>query len=203
MASTVTAQQLARQMDSFAKRLPLTAERALRTATDDLTTQVNRGYARALGADQRLSGTARGAGRRGARVRAAGDVRGQRNPVGRVRVLGPAQFIEGDTRPHFIGASALGTRAAIRRRGVSIAGGSSGRGLFRQVYRAQVGRGVRARDAKRALTISAGANGLRAYAQHPGTRAQRVFWPTVEREQPKIARTFDRFLSTDMRKEFG
>jgi hypothetical protein len=102
-----------------------------------------------------------------------------------------------------IGASALGTRAAIRRRGVAISSGSAGRGLFRQVYRAQVGRGVRAREAKRALTIGGGADGLRAYAMHPGTRAQRVFWPTVYREQPKIASTFDRFLSTDMRREFG
>lgn len=196
---TITAEVLSRQVRSFADGLPTTAARATSQATERLAGQVNRGYARVIGPELRLSGTARGRGQ-GSRVRAVGDVVGQRTPVGRVRVLGPAQLVEGDTAPHFIGASALGSRAANRRRGALIADGSSGRRLFRQTYRTQVGRGARARASKRALTIGAD---RRAWAQHPGTKGQRVFWPTVEREQPQVAKTFDRWLSDDMRKEFG
>lgn len=193
---TTTPDQLARKLNKVADRLPLTARSATEQSTKRMETVVNRAYARKIGPEQRLSGTARRGGA-GARVRAKGDTVGQRNPVGRVRMLGPAQFVEYPTAPHVIGATALGSRSAIRRR----VGAGGGRGTFRAVYRTEIGRSrTYRRQAKRALNI--GGN-LRAYARHPGTKGDPTFFPAVDDEAPNVARAFRRALRDDVRREVG
>lgn len=84
-----------------------------------------------------------------------------------VTYKGPAHLINNPTRPHFIAASAFGSRSVLAGAGRGIgavtAFGGTGRGMLTGL--SQKGR-RRARSGKRALTI--GSN-LRAYAFHPGT----------------------------------
>jgi hypothetical protein len=86
----------------MAARLPEELSKAQRRGVQKgalTVTRAMRDEVRAVtGGDSRLSGV----GRRGAKIGARYDIKGQREPTAIIRATGPAQLVEHDTKPHEI-----------------------------------------------------------------------------------------------------
>lgn len=127
-----------------------------------VTTSVRRELASAL-----PSGRLRNVGKRGAKVSVGYNVKGTRNPTALVRMRGPAQLVERDTRPHAIAPRRRGARA-LRNAGA---------------------RGERSTN-RRALAIPG--VGMRPSVRHPGTRGKHPWARGVMRVQHEILPTIAR-----------
>lgn len=83
-----------------------------------------------------------------------------------VSYTGPAHLLNNPTSPHFIAASAFGSRGSLAQAGRGIGAVTAFGGLGRGMLTGLSQKGRRRGSRKRALTIS---SDLRAYAFHPGT----------------------------------
>lgn len=88
---------LARMMRDLPDELQKAQRRGVQKVALAVTTEIRGSIRTATGGDMRLSGS-----KRGARVGARFDVRGQENPTAVVRATGPLHLLEHDTKPHDI-----------------------------------------------------------------------------------------------------
>lgn len=114
--SSVASQKLLRSAVEIGRSQRTGVERASFAMKKRITAEASR----ASGGDGRLSGA------KNARISVRYDVKGDRNPTGLIRALGPWQLVEFDTNPHFI-TSRSGTGS--RRSRAARLGGSGSRTL--------------------------------------------------------------------------
>lgn len=119
-----------------------------------------------------------------------------------ISYTGPAHLINNPTSPHFIGASAFGSRSTLAQAGRGIgavtAFGGTARGMLTGLSRRGRRRG---RAGARALTIDAN---LRAYAFHPGTAGLAFFQKAAPKAIQMAPRVYARTgLTGPLREAFA
>lgn len=118
------------------------------------------------------SGRLRNVGRSGATVGVGFDVRGQVNPVAKIRARGPLQLVEWATRPHRIIPRAS-------RRSAGIGGLGSSRARRQSLYDYLFGGGGGIGGAALRLPEARGRSPFRGVVDHPGSRGKRP-WGRAE-----------------------
>jgi hypothetical protein len=125
-----TPDQFARRLGTLQQRLDKNVAGSVGRAALVLKTSVQANLISAIGPDYRMSGVGRRstASRGGAKVGVRYDLKGTRNPTALLRMTGPAQLVERDTKPHTI--TARGRTVTVkgrRRRGASVMALGNGR----------------------------------------------------------------------------
>lgn len=139
------------------------------------------------GAPARLSGVGKNGASLGIRQHKSGSFA---QPQTVLKASGPWQLIEHNTRPHIIVSRKLG---GSRRRRTNLASGLFVRASGRRVTTTRRGERGAIRTPQ----------GLRAYAQHPGTRGKHVWKKGVERGTPAATLAFAKVMRTDLKRQFG
>jgi hypothetical protein len=116
------------------------------------------------------------------------DIKGKYKPTALVRIRGPFQLVERDTKLHVIAARRLASRTAARRRlgEIALAGGGVSFGQFRNT---KTGTG------KKALVIN---GSPRAYAVHKGTKGKFIFRDSVTRAERVVPPIIRKRIHIDM-----
>lgn len=174
-----TPDQFVRRMATLEKRMDANVAASVGKAALVIKTAVQANLVSALGPNQRMSGVGRRstASKGGAKVGVRYDVKGKKNPTALLRMTGPAQLVERDTKPHTIIPRSVGRVQGRRTKDNRRAAKQN---LYDALFGGTFGGGGKP------LALGNGRFAMRV--QHPGTKGKHPFERGVERARPAAER---------------